>query len=194
MFEMFKQFPAYSAFQLLSFAFILFFFFLLLAPLFHLFSLLFFSIQLDSTSIFLTTTASILLSPVQFYWLKTLSCLFLSVSFNLSSFASIFNFCSSPIFFLSSTSSPSFCLYSFPVPFLSPHLLASAISCILLFPSNLSSLSITPSFLLLPSLNFLSISPMTFSPSHLISYPVFLFLSISLVSFSFSPFPYFCPS
>ena len=112
----------------------------------------------------LTTTASILLSPIQFYWLKTLSCLFLSVSFNLSSFASIFNFFSSPIFFLSSTSSPSFCLYSFPVPFLSPHLLASAISCILFFPSNFSSLSITPSFLLLPSLNFLSISPMTFSP------------------------------
>ena len=46
------------------------------------FCMLFFSIHLDSSSIFLTTTSSIPLSPIQFYWLKTLSSLFQSVSFH----------------------------------------------------------------------------------------------------------------
>ena len=85
--------------------------------------------------------------------------------FNLSSFDSIFNFCSSPIFFVGSLAALHlFALCSCPVPFLSPHLLAPAVSCILFVYRSLPHQTFYPVF------NFLS---------HFSSYPVFLFLPFS---------------
>ena len=167
-------------------------------------------------------------SLVQFCSLKTLPCIFLVVSLQLCFYRfylqfvtllslQFFKFCSSPVFFRrQQVFFSSFCLYSFllsvsfscklyPLFFLSLsfHLYLSLHRrstllptfhliqfFFLIFPVFLSthlSFGFQPffSFFYYPVFLFLSLSPLTFSPSsHLFSYPVFLFLSLSPLTFS----------
>ena len=141
----------------------------------------FINVQIDSSSMFLTITSTIRLSLVRFYWLKTLSCVFLLVSFQPFFFR--FNFCSSPIFFLSTIAAfLSFCFvfFSSSIPFVGFSCPISPPTQFFIACISLATLSPSPHFFLLSSFSFsVSLSPITFSPSHLTSYPVFFFLSLS---------------
>ena len=174
--------PECTAFQLLSSAFFLRVTF---GTIFFL-GFLFFNIPLDSSSVFLATTSSIPLSPVQFFWFKILSCLFLfllSLQYYLQ-FLLVSNFLQEQ----HSSSSSVYCVFS-----------SNSIN----FPSfvgfsckSYSLFSFCLTFLLCLSLPYVSsypvlnffISHVTFSPSpHASSYPIFLFLSNFLLTFSPSP-------